>query len=88
MNKKWTFISVLRELRREDIYAEAKRLSVNAPSKKTPWLGHYQQARIKVQESLTDEERKAIEDMVKMWNKGWVPVKVQTKCVHPPRRRR
>lgn len=79
LNRKFTYVSVVVELRRAEILEEAKRLAGTHEGKH--WMKYYQQARLNIQNSLTQDEQDVIEDCVEKWNKGNIPPAVQQRYV-------
>lgn len=81
LNKKFTFTAVLREVRKDDILAEAKRLAGGEDSSPNRWLKYYQQARLNIHNALSEVEVDEIEALVDKWNQGSVPPEVQQRYV-------
>jgi len=71
---------VVQAKKKEEIQEEAKRLSGGSEESKK-WLPHYQMAKKKIKDQLSEEERSQFEAEVQTWKTAGIPRAVQAEWV-------
>jgi hypothetical protein len=74
-------MDVLISMHRKQIHKLAVRLSQNVPGS-VEYLSQYHRARVQVEETLTDDQRRTYRAMAKEWSEKKLPPRMQQRYAH------